>query len=55
MGRKDQIISERLRKLKELKESGINPYPHKFDKKDYAGDLQEKYRGLAKGKKSGKA
>lgn len=33
MGREEQIISERLRKLKELREKGINPYPEKFDKK----------------------
>ncbi|MBA7697721.1 Lysine--tRNA ligase [subsurface metagenome] len=34
MGRKDQIVNERLRKIKELKEKGINPYPYKFDKKN---------------------
>jgi lysyl-tRNA synthetase class 2 len=33
MGREDEIIKERLRKLKYLKTSGINPYPHKFDKR----------------------
>ncbi len=33
MGREEQIIQERLRKLKELKSKGINPYPHKFEKK----------------------
>ena len=34
MGRKDQIVNERLRKIKELKEKGINPYPYEFDKKN---------------------
>lgn len=34
MGREDQIIKERERKLKELRKKGINPYPQKFDKKD---------------------
>ncbi|GBE19939.1 MAG TPA: lysine--tRNA ligase [Candidatus Pacearchaeota archaeon] len=34
MGREEQIISERKRKIEELKKQGINPYPHKFDKKD---------------------
>ena len=34
MGREEQIISERLKKLEELKKQGINPYPHKFDKKN---------------------
>ena len=33
MGREQQIINERKRKLKELKEQGINPYPAKTDKK----------------------
>jgi lysyl-tRNA synthetase class 2 len=33
MGREEQIINERLRKLKEVKNSGINPYPNKYDKK----------------------
>jgi len=34
MGREDEIINERLKKVKELKKEGINPYPAKFDKKD---------------------
>ncbi len=34
MGREEQIIKERLRKISELKEQGINPYPYKFDKKN---------------------
>ncbi len=34
MSREDQIINERLRKLKELREKGINPYPSKFEKKE---------------------
>lgn len=46
MGREDQIISERLRKLKELKAQGINPYPNKFDKKDNAEDLKTKFSFL---------
>ncbi len=33
MGREEQIINERLRKLKELRKQGINPYPTKFEKK----------------------
>ena len=34
MGREQQIINERLRKLKELKEQNIDPYPAKFEKKN---------------------
>ncbi|MFH1311119.1 MAG: lysine--tRNA ligase [Nanoarchaeota archaeon] len=33
MGREEQIISERIKKLQELKKKGVNPYPSKFDKK----------------------
>jgi lysyl-tRNA synthetase, class II len=46
MGREQQIIAERMRKLNELKSLGINPYPHKFDKKDENAELAEKYKGL---------
>lgn len=38
MGREQQIIKERMRKLNELKSLGINPYPHKFDKKQTAAE-----------------
>ncbi|MFH1503681.1 MAG: lysine--tRNA ligase [Candidatus Diapherotrites archaeon] len=34
MGREEQIINERLRKLEELRKQGINPYPNKFEKKE---------------------
>lgn len=33
MGREEQIIRERIRKLNELKKSGVNPYPSKYEKK----------------------
>ena len=46
MGRQDQIISERLRKLKGLRDNKINPYPNKFDVRDLSSDLQEHYRSL---------
>jgi lysyl-tRNA synthetase, class II len=45
-GREDQIINERKRKLAELREKGINPYAHKFDKKNSSKELQEKYKGV---------
>jgi len=34
MGRKEELIKERRKKLNELRKKGINPYPQKFDKKD---------------------
>jgi len=50
MGREDEIIKERERKIAELRKLGVNPYPHRFDKKDSASDLQEEYKKLGKGK-----
>ena len=34
MGREEQIVNERFRKIKELRKEGINPYPHNFNKKN---------------------
>lgn len=36
MGREEQIIEERIKKISELRKNGINPYPHKFDKEQNA-------------------
>jgi len=41
MGREEQIINERLKKIKELREQGINPYTHKFDKKNNCAECLE--------------
>lgn len=49
MGREEEIIKERLRKIDELRKQGINPYPHHFDKEDSADELQEKYKKLKSG------
>mgnify|MGYP001562721699 CR=1 FL=1 len=38
MGREEEIIKERGKKLQELRRAGINPYPHKFDKKHLVKD-----------------
>ncbi len=46
MGREEQIISERIRKLSELKKKGINPYPNRFEKKQCFAELQEKHKKL---------
>ena len=50
MGREEQIIGERKRKIDELRKLGVNPYPHKFDKKNSAGELHEKFGKLGKEK-----
>ncbi len=52
MGREEQIIQERLRKLKELRGQGINPYPHKYEVKNYSLDIKEKHKKLKSEKKS---
>lgn len=38
MGREDEIIKERLKKIEGLRKQGINPYPHKFEKKNDISD-----------------
>lgn len=52
MGRQDQIVSERLKKLDELKKEGINPYPQNFEIRSKAAELHENHKKLEKGKKS---
>ncbi len=34
MGREEQIISERIKKIEELRKNKINPYPNNFEKKN---------------------
>ena len=38
MGREEQIVNERKKKIEELRKLGINPYPYKFDKKHNTKD-----------------
>lgn len=46
-GREKQIVEERIKKLNELKESGINPFPYSFERTINCSELQEKYKDLA--------
>ncbi len=46
MARQEEIVKERIKKLEELRKLKIEPYPHKFDKQDNAGELQKKYKKL---------
>ncbi|MEK6928669.1 MAG: lysine--tRNA ligase [Nanoarchaeota archaeon] len=46
MARQDEIIKERLKKIKELKNLGINPYPHSYEKKHSLAELQKEYNSL---------
>ncbi|MBT3690896.1 lysine--tRNA ligase, partial [Candidatus Woesearchaeota archaeon] len=52
MGREEQIINERKRKLKELIAKGVNPYPHKFDRKNFSLEIKEKYKKLKNDERS---
>ncbi len=52
MGREEQIIQERLRKLEELRKLGIEPYAYSFDKQDSCLELQAKHEKLEAGSKS---
>ena len=45
MGREEQIVNERLRKIKELREQGIDPYPYKFEKKYSLEECSKKKLG----------
>lgn len=42
----EDIIKERIRKLNELKELGINPYPYSYKKTHDASEILEKYNTL---------
>ncbi|HLD98044.1 MAG TPA: lysine--tRNA ligase [Candidatus Nanoarchaeia archaeon] len=48
MGREDQIIQARIKKVDELRKMGIDPYPNKYEVNNYSNDLQEKYKKLKK-------
>ena len=52
MGREDLIIQERLKKLQELRKSGINPYPNKFERTHLAKEIIEKHKSLKPGAKT---
>ena len=47
MGRQEQIISERKRKLNELRKI-VNPYPYKFSVKNYSDEIKERFNKLKK-------
>lgn len=46
-GREKQIVDERIKKINELRESGIEPFPYSFVRTTNCKDLQEKYKDLA--------
>src|SRR3989338_1103539 len=54
MSREEQIINERKRKLENLREEGINPYPYKFDIKNFSDEIKEENEKLKENEKSRK-
>jgi lysyl-tRNA synthetase class 2 len=46
MGRQEEIIAERTKKLDALKKEKINPYPSKFEVKHSSAQLQESFKEL---------
>ena len=54
MGRQDEIVKERIKKLEELRKNGINPYATKYDVKDTSKQLQEEHADLKPDTKSNK-
>lgn len=47
-----RLRAERLRKLQELKEQGINPYPYKFERTHTAEQLKHLYKDLPAGEET---
>lgn len=53
MGREEEIINEKIRKLEELRKKGIDPYPNSYEKKDYVSEVLRRKIG-AKVKTAGR-
>lgn len=48
----NHLITERISKIHEIRQSGVNPYPYNFDKKDDSVSINNKYSTLAPEDKS---
>ena len=46
MAEENVLMQEKIRKLNELKEKGINPYPYTYDQSHHAADILSKYDTL---------
>ena len=42
----EEIISQRIEKIKELEKNSIEPYAYSFDKNDQASEILDKYKEL---------
>jgi len=52
MGREEQIVNERIRKLNELKGKGIDSYPQKYLRKNFSKEIKAKYSKLKNNQRS---
>ena len=48
----ENLMNERIRKLNELKDAGINPYAYAYNKNHYAQDIILKYKKIKKNEKT---
>jgi len=46
MAEENHLVQERVRKLNEIIEKGVNPYPHKFNVTKKSEDIKKEHEGL---------
>ncbi len=47
MEEENRLVQEKIRKLNELKELDVNPYPYSYDKTHNSAEIKQKHDGLA--------
>ncbi len=52
MTEEDRLIQDRIKKLKEIKEMGIDPYPYRYDKTHDCSEILNKHQSLKQGEKT---
>jgi len=52
MGREEQIVTERMKKVLELMDKKINPYSYKYDQENFSEEIKEKYKKLKNNQKT---
>ena len=52
MDEENHLVKERISKIVDLKELGVNPYPYNFNKKNNSHDIIKKYSKLANEEKT---
>ena len=51
MGRQEEIVKERMKKIEELKKEGVNPYPSKVERSSSLGEVLKSFSAFAKARK----